>query len=622
MLLMIGVFLMFIFLCWQWKEDWRESLLTASIIMGGLFFIGTEVLSLFGAINQTGLILYWAVWLAALAVYILLNRKQWKQPAISLSFTALLWIDRLLIIGAAGLVLLNIIIAIQASPNNWDSMVYHLPRVMHWLSNGTVNHYATHVHRQLFMNPGMEYLLLQLIGLSGGDEWVHPFGLLIWLGGAILASLLAKKLGAEERAQWMTAVICLLIPTAILQAGTPKNDLLLGYWVLAAIIHGFQFVKKPSFINAALLGGVIGLAILTKSTAYVLLAPLVIWLIVRGFQAAGKKMWQYGVLITLIVAVLAVPQMLRNYSVYGSPLGPSEEIDYYHNEIYGLRVLASNSIRNLSIHLRGPEAWSNAVMKGVDWFHHLIGIDASDPRTTWVGYTYDVKPIRFTEDDLGAPLHLVFFVLAMVMMIFTKDKHNETFHLLSLVTMMLVAVFLLFSAYLRWQLWQARLMISMMMIASVVIGVVIGKKKFAWLSTAMVGLMLLFGMLSIYKNPTKHLPFNVLYVRRRMDNVFVVELKQEYIIAMKKLSNDLECSQLGIVMDNGDWEYPFWTLTGGDVRIEHVMVTNQSAFLMDEDFSPCAVIVMTEDRPPDVILPTGDGYFPYLDTKELAIYVP
>ena len=630
MLLMIGVFILLGFLCTQWKEDWRESLLVSSIIMGGLIFAGTELLSLFGAVSHIGLMVYWAILVTALAVFSFLKRKLWKKPSFKISFSVLHWHDWLLVAGVFVLVLINAVAASQTPPNNWDSMVYHLPRVMHWLSNGNVNHYATHIHRQLFMNPGVEFLHLHLIGLSGGDQWVNFAGILIWMGGAVLASLLAKEFGANERTQWLTGLVCLMIPTSILQAGTPKNDLLLGYWVLASILVGLKFIKKISFINAVLLGGVIGLAILTKSTAYVLLAPLVIWLIVRGFQAAGKKMWQYGVLITLFVAVLAAPQMLRNYDVYGSPLGPGEETDYYHNEIYGLRVLASNSIRNLSMHLRGSAVWSDVMMKGVDWLHNGIGIDSSDPRTTWVGYTYELAPIRFNEDELGAPLHLAFFGLAVVLMLFSKDKKTESYKLLVALVLMLVIAFLLFSGYLRWQLWGARLMMPMIMIASVVIGVVTSKLKPTWLSTAMLVLMLLFGLVGVWKNPTKPLPvlydFNIFNLKRPLAMIYDLSLQEDYMSAVETFNRDLECNQIGLVTNNADWEYPFWVLLDGDVRIEHILVENQSGILMDEDFEPCAVMVMTSEKPEGVAVPlneyTSHIFWVTLTAPELNIYIP
>lgn len=50
----------------------------------------------------------------------------------------------LLVIG-----IIVLFLALVTTPNNWDSMTYHLPRIVHWAQNRSVGHYATNSIRQI-----------------------------------------------------------------------------------------------------------------------------------------------------------------------------------------------------------------------------------------------------------------------------------------------------------------------------------------------------------------------------------------------------------------------------------------------------------------------------------------
>jgi hypothetical protein len=39
------------------------------------------------------------------------------------------------------------LLAAVAWPSQWDSMVYHLPRIDHWIQNRSVAFYPTHILR-------------------------------------------------------------------------------------------------------------------------------------------------------------------------------------------------------------------------------------------------------------------------------------------------------------------------------------------------------------------------------------------------------------------------------------------------------------------------------------------
>src|SRR5205823_14963337 len=65
--------------------------------------------------------------------------------------------------------LLTGLTALAAWPNEWDSMAYHLGRVLHWTQNQSVAHYPTNIGRQLLNPPWSGFAILQLT-LLGGEE--------------------------------------------------------------------------------------------------------------------------------------------------------------------------------------------------------------------------------------------------------------------------------------------------------------------------------------------------------------------------------------------------------------------------------------------------------------------
>src|SRR5262249_2538151 len=109
-------------------------------------------------------------------------------------------------------------IALVAPPNTWDSLTYHMSRVMHWAQNRSVSHYPTHIQRQLHHTPWAEFAILHLQLLSGNDRFANTVQWFAMLGSVTGVSLIAKQVGADARGQIFSAVIAATIPMGILQA--------------------------------------------------------------------------------------------------------------------------------------------------------------------------------------------------------------------------------------------------------------------------------------------------------------------------------------------------------------------------------------------------------------------
>jgi 4-amino-4-deoxy-L-arabinose transferase-like glycosyltransferase len=158
----------------------------------------------------------------------------------------------------------------------------------------------------------------------------------------------------------------------------------MAMWLIAAIYFALRFTRTYSSIDAVLLGAALGLALLTKATAY-LFAP---WPLVVIFLArAGKSQRRLvaGAVIAVAAALaLNVPQYVRNHGLSGSIMVfDSAQGDGYfrwRNETFGWKETASNMLRNFSEQLGARSAkWNEGVYHFVLQAHQRLGIDVNDP---------------------------------------------------------------------------------------------------------------------------------------------------------------------------------------------------------------------------------------------------
>ena len=110
--------------------------------------------------------------------------------------------------------------ALVAPPQTWDSLTYHMSRIVHWVQNQSVDHYATGIERQNSMSPGAEFIGLNFYVLTGGDLFANLPQWISMLFSVIGSSLIARYLGAKRTGQWLTAVFVITLPSGIVQASS------------------------------------------------------------------------------------------------------------------------------------------------------------------------------------------------------------------------------------------------------------------------------------------------------------------------------------------------------------------------------------------------------------------
>ncbi len=587
------------------RADLRSSFLFAAVVWGTYLVGTTELLSLFKWIAFWPLV---AAWSAPLVAALIVWTRRVGNPKELFQRFDVSKIPRFelgLLLGICLIALLVGLIASVAPPTNWDSMTYHMARVMHLIQDQSVADYPTHILRQLFLNPGSEFIFMLFQILSGTDRLANLVQWFSMIGSCLGVSLIARLLGAGRRGQIFSAAISMTIPMGILQGSSTQNDYAAAFWMVCFVYFLIVLKSETNFKNALFAGASLGLAVLTKATIYLFGLPFIIWLLFPVLKTDRGQAARILATLAGMALVLNLGHYVRNTSLFGSPLGLASDVFstggqvstfQYANDIISLPELVSNTVRNTAINLGTPlEGLNTLLNEAVVLVHQRLGLSVTDPRTTWPGAKFQIPDPSFIDDSAGNPLQVILIAITLIMVaVVTPRRRDRVVYCL-----VLIAAFLLFSMYLKWQPWNNRLELPLFVLWTAVIGSSLAEIKIEWLGNALMSLVFLAAMPWVFGNASRPLlgPENI-FIMDRTEQYFRVQhsLWSTYPRVAGELTN-LQCRQIGLYFDGGTWEYPLWVLLqqglGNDVRIESVNVENVSARQASQfpPFTPCAVLV-------------------------------
>jgi hypothetical protein len=445
--------------------------LVLGIVATGLWTVaGTEALSLFRALRLGPVLAWWLAGCASLALALLANRRVLlEQVVISRSRDPGL----LVMAGFTGLMLAATLWLASSYPTTTtDCWIYHLPRQYAWIRQASVDHYPAHHLHQLEMAPFAEYLGVHWMLLTGGDGWTNMHQWFALLGAVLASSLAARELGAGARGQALAGMLVLLNPAALTQAVNGKNDLVVALWVLTlgwlaarAWRTGMCGVGESLFM-----GAVLGLALLTKGTAYVIAAPLclaVAFMMLRIRRAHGIAL---GVWLAVVVISLNAGNWLRNQQTFGWPLGLRSSIDATRISALSPAIVTSGVIKSIATQASTPSAAANAaIVRGVEAVHSALGLEVNDERTTLLKpFPFELR-WRIAEDgNCSSPVHVVIAILLPAIALARWRGARQSPGLVALV--LPYATFALYAGLMRWQPWQHRLEIPILSMLAPIAG--------------------------------------------------------------------------------------------------------------------------------------------------------
>ena len=609
------------------SADWRRAWIHACVLFGSILIIATQALSILNLITFAGMIITWSIILLATAVC--LSSRLRNDYRLGFGFSDIPIASSILLLLMGFICLLLAVVAYCSPPNNWDSVVYHMPRVMHWIQNQNVAFYPTHCLRQNHQSMGSEFFILHLQILSGGDHFANFVNWFSMIGSLIGVSLIAKLLGAGVRGQVLAAIFAGTIPMGVMQATSTQSDYANAFWMVCFAYYLILYMRKPEMSRTAFvgIGASLGLAVITKATTYLIAAPFLVWLGVVMIQRSRWSVWKPVAIIAAIFMVLNVSNYVRNTELYGHPLGPrTEGGEYrYKNDVITPAVFLSNVARNLALHCNlWPEVDAGKtppfltkvqkkIEKGILEFHQYIGIDPNDPRTTWPRAKFKIEPILFNDENDGNPLQLAIililtFAMPIIFALRLIRREGRPPSSIILLWTCAIAAFFIFCAYLRWQPWHSRLHIALFLLLAPAVGYMLDwlpRNRAARWSLVAAGnilaiAMICMGFIWTVNNMQRTLrgPYSVIEKDRRDDLLYSIAPRDEFVrMALFMKVNNVK--SVGLVTAGEAMEYMVWRAiqvhANPDIIIRDVLVDNVSKSLADKppysDFMPDAIVV-------------------------------
>jgi hypothetical protein len=595
----------------------------ASAVLWGLWVaLTTEALSSGAWLSRHSIAAAWVfaaavAWLTALfqmKTYASGSTNGSKQPATA-KFSGFEWIC-LAAIGA--IVSLTGIVAIVSAPNSWDAMQYSMPRVIMWLENHSVRMYPTVDYQQLMMGPWADYAMMHLIALQGSDRFADMVAWFAFAGGIVGVSLIARELGTDRATQLLAALLCATIPSAILFASSSKPDETISFWIVACVYFLLGWRSAPRWANALLAAAAIGLTIMTKGTAYVLLPAIVVAVFLIWPRELRKKFQQWIPAAAAVILLLNGPLYVRNLRLSGSPLGfasPDGDADtlgqrHFANAAFKPQDIAANVLRNAALHFGAPGQKINAVTEKI--FRRLIrglGVDPDDPRMIEGGnsggtISFGITSLSLTETRAGNPFLLFLFLAALLLMARLPAPLRRDATILATG---LLGAFTLFCAGIRWQPWNGRFHLPLFMVASAVVAVALSECCPKQVVTLVAGLAILGAVpFTLLNSPRPLLQINSAHRKKPVPSILHMSRDQMYFadqhlyladsfLSAARLVQASGCRDVGLDASVLHYDYPMLALLRAGVggpTVRYVGVGNRSAAFSPGGSDPCAVVCL------------------------------
>ncbi len=545
------------------KHSLLEAIVQTYIIIFLYIAASTELLSLFQGLSLVNITISWGIFIIFCSVFLFYNYNKFYLYNTKASNKKS---EYIIYLSITSIILLTLLTALVYPPTTWDSMTYHMARIPHWIENKSVDFYHTSIPRQNYQMPLAEYAILHLQILTNCDIFAN---LVQWISFCVLiclSSLVSASLGLNKKQQLIAAVATATLPMAIVQASGTQNDLVVSAFIMASCYYFIKLSKTISIENSCLTAISLGLACLTKGTAYLICIPMSLFLAIQ-FTTLQKKAGNsflkiLGILVFIISITVLINSMFlkRMYFEYGK--FTPDDTRLYKNEELSYSIIAANILRNMALHIGVPSTRINHFSDSI--ITSILQEELNNSKSTWPGTSYLTCYSRH-EDSAGNLLHFllaVSFFIATPLFIY-KKKYSS----IRLYSFGILSSFLFFCIILKWQPWASRLHTPLFTLSAPLIVLAITEINtyiFKYFEYLMLFLFIVSGANCALRAQPRSL-ISLQWLHNNRNQLYFIandKIKNDYfqVINAICLDNTQKNINIGIDIKGNDWEYPFWII--------------------------------------------------------------
>lgn len=542
-------------LVWLFRLKSQDKPLFLAVIQGSLFWSSavwllTNALSWLGMLSGGIIARFWLAFFIPLAWLLFKKRSEWRPPPIH----GWAWVPAII-------AFFTLISGIAYPPNNYDVLTYHMPRVLHWLQNGSLAAYAASVDRQIGMAPFNALAAMQSYAPARLDYFVSLGQWLAYAGCMIGVCQISAELGLGKKARAAALIFSATLPTAISQASNVESSLLVAFFLcaMAWLFLLWMKEKEPSLRLAALFGLSLGFAILSKGSAYVIAFPFVL-IIAWRCASRPKSALIPGLAAAILVIGVNAPHLIRTYAGEGSIVKGGEKNILAKPSP---RAFLNNAVYNFAVN--NPVLLKFGGTDALIKLSEAMGIQQDDPVIFPFGGIENTSPPSTMLADATMPntlqsIFLIFVAIAAALGRFRPPP---------LYSCAVLASFILFNLALTWHAWIPRIQMPLFLLASPLCGLCAASFKSPRAERAVLAAFCAFSFFPLfmsverpllYRSGHPELPGHFLAVPRDelMLNVWP-KFSKDYAGAVYYIASK-HPEKIGVKIGTNGFEYPLWQI--------------------------------------------------------------
>ena len=483
-------------------------------------------------------------------------------------------------------------------------MTCHLPRIEHWLQDGSLAFYPIHEHQQNEYGPLTEMIMLQWRAITGGDRLATLVQWLAMAGSLIGVARVASRFGGNARAQLLSMLFCATLPIGILQSTSTKNNYVIAFFFISFIermIAARRTLERVAVTEAAL---AIAMAILAQPIAVIWGFPFGVWFAVPLIRQPRRAAAVLGLFVT--VALLpCLGHHGRLVKAYGTPFAPVGKLT--SSASFGFGQTMDSLLLHSASEIAVPKRRVNAlIMSTIDQISAALGWSEHRADTV-LFYTPVELPDEANEVTAGNPLHFGIAVASLIAAVWWLVRGRM--HSLGLYGLCCIAGYLLFVSLIRWNPWVTRYHLPLLVALSPVVGMVGTElRRIRPLVEFLTLVLCVSSWPFLVGNPHRPLWPQTYLFDDPIETMF--EWRHDMLAPYKSVIGhlrDKRCRQIGLLpLDDyyfqlDPWEFPYWYMLRDELanggRIEDVFPGQPPVEYPLGPFYPDCIVVMKQGEP-------------------------